>query len=307
MRGGAMQHQGGGRWSSIFDELKSYPSPLDSLRHKYLEDLEKQTNRTIICYYSGWQQGRKNQIDINDSDMEGFMSSINGLDRKKGLSLVLHTPGGDPNAAESIVSYLRSMFDDNIEVIVPHMAMSAGTMISCASKKIWMGKHSSLGPVDPQIGGLPAYNIISEFDEAYRDLQENANNLQYWSLLLGKYPAAYVKFAQDAVQLSGELIESWLSSVMFADDPHPDEKVKAIVKRLNEHTRSKAHARHFNIDLAREIGLKVNALEDDQNLQNSVLSLHHSIMITLQQTNVSKLIESKSSSYIVSDQSRRNP
>jgi len=45
--------------------------------------------------------------------------------------------------------------------------MSAGTMLSCASKEIVMGKHSCLGPIDPQYGGVPAYNILSEFTECY--------------------------------------------------------------------------------------------------------------------------------------------
>lgn len=292
----------GGSWSSVLDELKEVPSATDSLRHKYLLNLQEVTGRTVLCYYSGWQQGRNNQVDINDSDMEGFMSAVNGLDRNKGLSLVLHTPGGDPNAAESIVTYLRKMFDDNIEVIVPHMAMSAGTMISCASKKIWMGKHSSLGPVDPQIGGLPAYNIISEFDEAYKDLQANPASAQYWSILLSKYPATYVKFAEDAVKLSGELIESWLDSVMFAGEANRSEKIDKIVHSLNEHSNTKAHARHLSFEHAKEIGLKVESLESNQELQNAVLSLHHATIITLQGSNVSKLIESETSAYIASDE-----
>ena len=46
----------------------------------------------------------------------------------RGLDLILHTPGGFPEAAESIVKYLRSKFSTNIRVIVPHLSMSAGTM-----------------------------------------------------------------------------------------------------------------------------------------------------------------------------------
>ena len=53
------------------------------------------------------------------------------------------------------------------------MAMSAGTMIACSAKKIIMGKASSLGPIDPQFNGIPAYNIISEFEEAKKDLSTN--------------------------------------------------------------------------------------------------------------------------------------
>ncbi len=63
--------------------------------------------------------------------------------------MILHTPGGDIAATESIVDYLYCMFDKDIRVIVPQISMSAGTMIALASKEIVMGKHSNLGPIDP--------------------------------------------------------------------------------------------------------------------------------------------------------------
>ena len=109
-------------------------------------------------------------LDISDNDMVGFMNCLHGMDCSKGLDLILHTPGGSPSAAEGIVNYLRSKFKENIRVIVPHMAMSAGTMIACASNEIIMGKQSSLGPIDPQFNGIPAYNIKQEFEEAKEDL-----------------------------------------------------------------------------------------------------------------------------------------
>jgi len=73
------------------------------------------------------------------------MLAINKLDRSKGLDLILHTPGGDIAATESLVDYLYSMFDKDIRVIVPQISMSDGTMIALASKEIVMGKHSNLG------------------------------------------------------------------------------------------------------------------------------------------------------------------
>jgi ClpP class serine protease len=84
------------------------------------------------------------------------MNFIHGLDRTKGLDLILHTPGGDVAATESIIEYLRQMFGNNVRAIVPQMAMSAGTMIACSCKSIVMGKQSNIGPIDPQLGGIPA-------------------------------------------------------------------------------------------------------------------------------------------------------
>ena len=78
-----------------------------------------------------------------------MVSQIEKKNRKNGLDLILHTPGGDIAATESLVYYLKQIFGRNIRVFVPQMAMSAGTMIALASKEIIMGKESSLGPIDP--------------------------------------------------------------------------------------------------------------------------------------------------------------
>ncbi len=76
------------------------------------------------------------------------MNVIYGLEKKKGLDLILHTPGGNSAAIESLIDYLREIFGNDLRVIVPQLAMSAGTMIAFSAKEIIMGKQSSLGPVD---------------------------------------------------------------------------------------------------------------------------------------------------------------
>lgn len=153
-------------WSGVLKEIQETQTQIDYVRRKYVKQLSDLTGRNTITYYSGWLNKRTtNNTDINDSDMTGFMNCVYGLDCSKGLDLVLHTPGGSPAAAEIIVSYLRNKFSNDIRVIVPQLAMSAGTMMACSAKEIIMGKQSSLGPIDPQINGIPAYNIKSEFEE----------------------------------------------------------------------------------------------------------------------------------------------
>ena len=186
--------------------------------------------------------------------MTGFMNCIYGLDCSKGLDLILHTPGGSPVAAEAIVSYLRQKFGKDIRVIVPQLAMSAGTMIACSAKEIIMGKQSSLGPIDPQFNGIPAYNIKQEFEEAKDDLSQHPENAQYWAIKLQQYPAAFMKTAIDAIDLSGELVEEWLGTCMF-DNNKPEDVaiIKRIIENLNQHDNSKTHGRHFNIDYCEKI------------------------------------------------------
>lgn len=110
-------------------------------------------------YYFGWLQKNVPGTEVNDSDKTGLMTVVNKLDRTKGLDLILHTPGGLTAATESIVDYLHSMFGNDIRAIVPQLAMSAGTMIACSCKSILMGKQSNLGPIDPQLGSIPAHGL----------------------------------------------------------------------------------------------------------------------------------------------------
>ena len=289
-----------GDWSKIFKEINESQSQYDYIRRKYISDLSKITKRNVITYYSGWlsKQNAAN-TDINDSDMDGFMNCVHELDCSKGLDLILHTPGGSPNAAEAIVNYLRDKFKKDIRVIVPQLAMSAGTMMACASKTIIMGKQSSLGPIDPQFNGIPAYNIKSEFEEAKNDLLNNPANAQYWAIKLQQYPAAFMKTAIDAIELSGTLVKEWLGTCMY--DKKTDKRIiNRIVSKLNEHDKSKVHGRHFNADFCKEIGLKIEMMEDNNALQDAILSIHHAYMITFSGTNAIKIIENQNQKSFIS-------
>lgn len=177
--------------------------------------------------------------------------------------------------------------------------MSAGTMIACSAKVIIMGKQSSLGPIDPQFNGIPAYNIMMEFEDAKKDLLHNPANAQYWAIKLQQYPAAFMKTALDAIKLSGDLVQEWLGTCMY-DQGKDKAIIDSIVSSLNEHDNSKIHERHLNADFCKEIGLKIEMLEDDGDLQDKVLSLHHAYMITLDATPALKLIENQNKKSLIS-------
>jgi ClpP class serine protease len=143
-------------WNDILSEITSAGSTHDIVRRRYIKRLSARTKRNTIIYYSAWLQKsdmyRQHPMDfiVNDGDKNGLMATIHKMDRSKGLDLLLHTPGGDMAATESFVDYLRLMFGRDIRAIVPQIAMSGGTMIALACREIVMGKHSNLGPIDPQ-------------------------------------------------------------------------------------------------------------------------------------------------------------
>ncbi len=289
-------------WDDVIKEINETKTQFDYVRKIYLEKLSLHTNRNVIAYYSAWLSKPTCQnLDINDLDMTGFMNSVRGLDCEKGLDLILHTPGGSPAAAEAIINYLRNKFSNDIRVIVPQLAMSAGTMMACAAKEIIMGKQSSLGPIDPQFNGIPAYNIKMEFEEAKQDLISNPNNAQYWAIKLQQYPAAFLKTAIDAIELSGKLVEEWLGSCMFDKTKSGDtEIISKIVSSLNEHDNSKIHGRHLDVNFCKGIGLNIFEMEKDGALQDLILTLHHAYMITLDSTQTVKIIENQNGRTMVS-------
>lgn len=284
-------------WKGTLDEIKAAGSTYDVIRRKYLLDLHNLTDRNIIVYYSGWLQkvGLRNKgvtgFELNDEDKNGFMSAIHGLDRSKGLDLILHTPGGEIAATESLVDYLRSMFNNNIRAIVPQIAMSAGTMIACSCNEIIMGKHSSLGPIDPQINGVPTHGIIEEFSRAYREIQANQAAIPLWQPIIAKYSPTLVGECEKAIDWSNEIVKEWLITGMFSGTANPEESAIKVISELGDHALTKSHNRHISLKKALEIGLKVKALEDDGNLQDAVLSVHHSCIQTLESTPAIKIIE----------------
>lgn len=224
----------------------------------------------------------------------GFMSTINGLDKSKGLDLVLHTPGGSIGATESIVHYLKSIFGNDIRAIVPQIAMSAGTMIACSCKEIIMGKHSNLGPIDPQINGMPTHGIIEEFERAKTEISNDPKTIPVWHTILSRYSPTLIGECEKAIKWSETMVSDWLKSNMFLNNKNKDQIVEGVIKELGSHALTLSHDRHISIDILKDkLGLKVLVLESDDDLQDKVLSVHHSCIISLTQTPAYKIIENQ--------------
>ncbi len=291
-------------WEQICEEVRieSNQSPQDRVRRKYLAALNKKTKRNVIAYYSGWLQkpGLPPEMSsITDDDKNSFMAAVHGMDRTKGLDLVLHTPGGDIAATESIVDYLQKMFNNDIRVIVPQLAMSAGTMIACTAKEIVMGKHSNLGPIDPQFNGIPAYGVIEEFEKAKEEIKKDPSSIPVWQVVVSKYHPAFIGECEKAIEWSKSLAQTWLKSIMFDGDEAANSKIKTIIFELSNHANTKNHARHIPKEKCKDMGLKIVDLESDQNMQDLVLSVHHSFMNTFQTTAAVKIIENHQGKAVV--------
>ncbi len=285
-------------WSEVLKEIqeshKKQPklNPFDTVRRRYLKKVADLTERNVIAYYSGWlQKPKAPDTAVNDKDKSGFMLTIHKMDKSKGLDLILHTPEGDLAATESLVDYLYSMFNMDIRVIVPQISMSAGTMIALSAKEIVMGKHSNLGPIDPQMGGLACQAVLHEFEEAKKDIRKNPQAAPLWQSIIGKYHPTFLGACKQAIDWSENMVSEWLKLNMCSSKKG---KVNDIMKMFSDHKKQKSHARHISKKECEAVGLNITSLEDDNNLQDAVLTTHHVFMHTFSHTPAVKIIENDS-------------
>ncbi len=301
-------------WRGILNELKKKKdkgskTPYDSIRRRYLYKLNEFTERDTIIYATKWTQASINispqLISITEDDIQGLMEVIHGLDGKE-LDLIIHSPGGSAEVTESFVKYLRTKYD-YIRAIIPQGAMSAATMLACAADKIVMGKHSYLGPIDSQIilstplgvSSIPAQAILDQFDKASAECKEDSKNMGVWMPILGQYGPALLIQCQNALDLSKDLVATFLNDYMFKDSENKDEISKDIAEKLADHSTYKSHGRHIDRDQAEALGLIIEHLEDDQTFQDLVLSLFHATTHTFDGTTAIKIIENhKGKAYI---------
>lgn len=284
--------------------LKRKMAAQDEVRRSYIRKLSELTGRDTVLYASAFSAVKSPQIpgivySITGEDIQGFMTALHGL-KGDSLDLILHSPGGSMEAVDQIVQYLRAKYQ-HVRAIVPQNAMSAATMIACACDSIVMGKHSALGPIDPQVTvptatGLftaPAQTILDEFDQAKAEIKADQHTIPLWVSKIQAYPPGFLQICQTTLALAKEKVAQWLAQHMFCDDDQAQNKGQAIAEWLGNAKEHKTHGRPIGIQQARDHGLKVECLEDDQQFQEAVLSVFYATLVTFQVTNCVKMVENQ--------------
>jgi len=277
-------------WGEILQQLKASAdqrggSPdFDGIRRQYLARLATFTGRDTIIYYSDWLSGSLPQAAITLEDMQGMMEVCKGLKSRK-LDLLIHSPGGSAEATASLVRYLRTRFD-HIRVIVPLAAMSAGTMWALAADEILMGAHSQLGPIDPQIQVrpgerfTPARAVVEQFERAKEECKADPSFLPAWAPILQQYGPGLLSECEDAEHLAKRLVSEWLRDYMFKDVGDAEAQAAEVADYFADYQKFRSHSLGISRETAREHGLRVTDLENDHDLQDAVLSIHHTTLHT---------------------------
>jgi ClpP class serine protease len=177
-------------------------------------------------------------IDIDDA--EQVLRAVRLTPDEMPIDLILHTPGGLVLASDQI-AYALKRHPGRVTVMVPHYAMSGGTLVALAADEILMDPDAVLGPVDPQLGSLPrgfwpAVSILAalETDNQNRDDQ---------TLILGD-------MARKAIDQVHDTVHELLLEAHGADDA---ERLATLLS----HGRW-THDFPIRFDYAAEIGLPVS-------------------------------------------------
>jgi ClpP class serine protease len=174
-------------------------------------------------------------IDIDDS--EEVLRAIELTDPQLPIDLVLHTPGGLVLASEQI-AYALLRHDAKVTVMVPHYAMSGGTMIALAANEILLAPSAVLGPVDPQIGQHPAASILAAVQ------RKDVNKIDDETLI-------HADMSRKAINQVREVMVALLTGRGM--DPEAAQK---LANTLSEGRWTHDHP--ITVEIAKEIGLPVS-------------------------------------------------
>src|SRR4029077_3111175 len=135
----------------------------DSQRAALLGNFEKERNSRVIAMIHRVESASMFGVAVPGSisidDSEAVLRAIRLTPPDQPIDVILHTPGGLVLASEQIAKALVER-KAKVTVFVPHYAMSGGTLIALAADEVVMDANAVLGPVDPQLGELPAASII---------------------------------------------------------------------------------------------------------------------------------------------------
>jgi hypothetical protein len=165
-------------------------------RQALIKEIQMSTETKLICYVAGMS------APIDREDTVGFVDLLHNLTPNQDIDLLLHTGGGDIDAAEKLVGMVRERVGTGVlRLIVPDYAKSAGTLIALGCDRIVMSDSSELGPIDPQVPRIDGNgnrmwhsvkSYLDAYDEHSKTLKQDPTNITA-QLMLSKLEPETVK------------------------------------------------------------------------------------------------------------------
>ncbi len=213
---------------------------LNRAREEVIEKLERKRKSRVITMIHRQEQlgffGIPIFRYITIEDSERVLRAIRMTPKDMPIDLIIHTPGGLALAATQIANALLK-HEAPVRVIVPHFAMSGGTLIALSADEIIMDPNAVLGPVDPQIGQMPAASILSVLEKKeYKDIDDQT--------------LIYADVAQKAIKQMKEYLKN-----LLVTNGMDEKKAEHIAEELS--VGKFTHDYPLTVDYLKELGLNV--------------------------------------------------
>jgi len=225
-------------------------------RQMLIRDLEVKTNRKLLSYVSGIT------AQVGRDDIAGFVDMLFNVNQGEPIDLLLHTPGGDIDAAEKLITLLRASVGEvgSLRVVVPDFAKSAGTLITLGANSIVMSDSSELGPIDPQIwlkdgsGNDICHsvlNYIDAFNEHARQLRDHPDD-PVSRMMMEKFDPTVLRKFENVRNRARTFAENQLK--------RRGANFSFIASELMDTNKYPSHGQMIGWEVARDIGLNVEYL-----------------------------------------------
>jgi len=254
-------------WYAFVNDLRKDPDAaldLRALRRNVYLDIEALRERPLFVYAVKFTDTNPmGPITIDLGDVDGFTDLVDAVAKdSKVVDVLIHSPGGSPEATERIVSMLRGRFED-VQFLVPHSAYSAATMLALSGNAVILHPSATLGPIDPQINGTPARLIRRGFERVRELLRESGPEaLPAYLPLIEKYSLEILEICDDSLTLSKELVTEWLGAYMFAGEASATETtIPRVVEFFSDYDTHKTHSRPLMFDKLKGLGLNISIAE----------------------------------------------
>ena len=230
-------------------------------RQRLIHEIQEEVGPSLISYIAG------KRTEIDRDDVLGFVDLLSRIRPNSDVDLVLHSGGGDIDAAEKLITMVRDKVKNGtLRVIVPHYAKSAATLMALGADSIVLSDSSELGPIDPQVpfpagqGEWVRYSVLSYLKAYQRFTEELRKDPGDPSarLMLDKFQPHQVVEIERVLARARHLAEKLLLTGMMEGRP-VTEPVSKLLDIESWHT----HGHVISAEAAENIGLTVTRMRSD--------------------------------------------
>lgn len=311
-----------GVYSEYLDKQLSFPD-LTAERKKQLKLISEFRGDRDILVYAADLNKRVDAISINYADLLPISDQLSNLKGNK-IDVIIETPGGSGEVAEDIVRLLHSKYDE-VGIIIPGWAKSAGTIIAMSGDEILMGSLSALGPIDAQLNWQGKHFSAHALIEGLKKIKEEIEktgvlNKAYVPILQGISPGE-IENAENALKFAEDLVKEWLVKYKFKNwDIHSknqkpvtieekETRAKRIAQNLCNHGHWKTHGRSIKLKDLEEMRVKIIDYTKNQYLDEAITRYYTLLQMTFA-TTIYKVFETQNSQiyrFIVQNIPQQNP